>query len=223
MGDKDPKGPMTMERLEAGMLRLFRRMDAIEHAADLFVSDEELDGPKGSPKIRFDPKGFPGEKFKGKLASEATPIFLDAYSKTLMWFSENPKPLDQGLSEREYDEALKKQEKSAKFDKLDAKRCRSWARRKRLDGWRPPPQPPEPQGLGELPALGGDPFLSSDQALAESGLGGGMPADDSLMNGAVDSIGKALDEDLAGPWDQPSTVEPAVSDVTGDDLEGLPE
>ena len=215
------KEPPDLARCVAEIMRLRRRLDALEHATDLFVTDEEMDSAKGNPKIRFDPKGFPGEKFKGKLASEATPVFLDAYSKTLMWFSENPKPMDAGLSEREYDEALKKQEKSAKFDKLDAKRCRSWARRKRLDGWKPPPPPPEPAGLGDLPALGGDapslggdPFLSSDQALAEAAiLGGGTgltapPADDS---------------DLAGPWDAPATETPKVSDVAGDDLDGLPE
>lgn len=198
------KEPMTMERLADGLAKAFRRIASLEAALDLFCSDADLDrDPKANPKINFDPKGFVGGSFKGKLANECPPDFLDFYAKTLGWMAENPQ---------------EGKEKYAKYNKLDAKRCRSWARRKRLGGWKPPPPPPEPAGLGDLPALGGelggDPFMSASQAIAESeilGGGTGLPAP------------PADDSDLAGPWDAPVTETPVVSDVAGDDLDGLPE
>ncbi len=216
------KGPMTIERLTREVLRQRREIESLLAVLGIYCPDRELDGdPKANPKIKLKLKRWKGEDFKGKLASECSPDFLDVYAETLIWMADNPRAPDERLSPRERDEELKKQAKYAAYGRIDAKRCRSWARRMRMKGWRPPPPPPEPQGLGDLPALGGGmeaPSLGDGGLGGDAGgLGGGLP-DPSL----ADSIGKALDGDLAGPWDQ-SAATAGADDAEDDELDGIPE
>ena len=244
--------PMTVERVAAGLTQALRRIDALEHALDLFCTNEQLDGQRGDPKVRFDPKGWRGDKCKGKKASECPPDFLDAYASTIQWFADNPKPIDENLGHAAREEAIKDRDKGVKFDKLDAKRCRSWARRKRLDGWKPPPPPPEPAGLGDLPALGGslggdDPFGAPSLGEVPLGLEGGVYGDTGGLSGTTflssDQVaaeadiragGNGLptppadDSDLAGPWDAVAPAPAAKAETLpappeDDDLAGLPE
>lgn len=83
------------------------------------ASDADLDGPKGDPKARFDPKKYleeGGESCKGCPLSICSPAFLDAYAEALQYFAEHPKP---------------GKEQYAKFDSMDAARARGWAKRLR--------------------------------------------------------------------------------------------
>jgi hypothetical protein len=98
-------------------------VDALEQAGGLFASDADLDGQRGDPQVKFTPRRFVGPDCKGRRLSQCPPEFLDSYAEALQYSSENPKP-----DRAQY----------AKYDKADAARCRSWARRLR-SGWRPPP------------------------------------------------------------------------------------
>lgn len=70
----------------------------------------QIKGERGDPKIRMVPKSWHGESYKGMLASECSPDFLEVYAEQLDWFaSKNEDP------------------KKAGWDRLDAARCRRWA------------------------------------------------------------------------------------------------
>lgn len=92
------------------------------------ATDRELDDPKfGNPKVRFDPRDWKGPKRKGWLMSRCEPEFLDAYVDALEFFAQ-----------RNDDEGKKddKGNPKSKWDRLDARRARGWAKRLR-DGWKP--------------------------------------------------------------------------------------
>jgi hypothetical protein len=206
---------MTMERLTAELKRQLQRQEAMElamQAAGVLCHPDELDTNKGNPKIHFHPKGVPGE-FKGKLASEAPPDVLDAYAKALDYFSKNPKPIDPALRGAEREEALKKRAKGADYNRQDARRCRSWAFRKRIDGWRPP-EPPVASGGLDLGVGLGDSLPAAGLPEVEMGDGSEARHDSGGVEEVLDTKAKAMDSDLAGPWDDASDE---------DDLDGLPE
>jgi hypothetical protein len=104
-------------RLQARVELLERRQAYLERASGLFVADEELDRPKGDLKIHFDPSGWRGDSFKGKTASQCTPAFLEAYAGALQAMADRPKPGDDP--------------RRPGYNRLDAARARSWARRLR--------------------------------------------------------------------------------------------
>jgi hypothetical protein len=111
------------------------RVDALESASGLYVSDEDLDDPRyGDPTIKFTPRKYRGPDCKGKQFSKADPAFLDAYADALAWMADHPQP---------------EKEKYAAYNRRDAARARSWAKRLRT-GWQPEPS----SMVGEFP---GDP------------------------------------------------------------------
>lgn len=95
------------------------RMAFLERASGLFADDRDLQGRNGDPRIKFDPKAWRGQPFKGSNASQCSPDFLDAYAEALAWMADHPK---------------EGKEKYAQYDRSDAARCRSWARRIRARG-----------------------------------------------------------------------------------------
>jgi hypothetical protein len=120
--DETPLSPRERE-MQRELLELRARVSALENASGLFVTDAELDHPKAARfTVKFDPRDYRGPRIKGKLARECPPDALDAYASALAWMSENPKA---GADP-----------KYAKWNKLDAARARTWARRLR-SGWRP--------------------------------------------------------------------------------------
>jgi hypothetical protein len=106
--------------LRTAFADLQRRVAYLERASGLFVADDELDRPKGDIKIHFDPNGWRGPSCKGRRASECTPEFLEAYAGALQSMAERPKPGDDP--------------KRPVYNRLDAARARSWARRLRQRG-----------------------------------------------------------------------------------------
>jgi hypothetical protein len=86
------------------------------------ASDEDLDGERGDPSIRFDPnkKYWDGGSFVGYRFSETTPEYLDAVAKYLDACAY--------MAEKGGDE---KKRAGAKYKRLDSLRARGWARRLR--------------------------------------------------------------------------------------------
>ena len=112
--------------IDEGALRqafadLRTRIAYIERALGLFVSDADLDKPRGNIKVGFDPRNWRGPSHKGKRASDCSPEFLEAYAESLTWMAEHPKTDPDGAVD------LKK----SSYNRLDAARARSWARRLR--------------------------------------------------------------------------------------------
>lgn len=136
---------------------LEKRIEAMEVASGLFASDKDLDSPKGNPSVKMDPRDWSGPRCKNKKYSECPPDFLDVYAKTLLYFSEHPK---------------EGKEKYAEYDRIDAGRARSWARRLR-SGWAPAtiaapdfPSDPMPDASGfEAPSFTAPSF---DQSTPEN-------------------------------------------------------
>lgn len=119
-------GKSTEDRL----VELEARLAAMERASGLFAPDKDLDGPKGDPTVKFEPRGWIPKRgappHKGRTYSRCDPEFLDALADALQWMAENPK---EGA------------DKYALYNRKDAARARGWARRIR-GGWRPPAADP---------------------------------------------------------------------------------
>jgi hypothetical protein len=118
----------VLEKMRAAYAELRARVAYLEKHLEIFASDEDLAHPQGDPQVKFPPKSWRGENYTGKRYSECSPDFLEVLAGTLDWMADNPQA---------------GKEKFAKYNRLDAKRARSWARRLRV-GWTPPP-PPEPR------------------------------------------------------------------------------
>jgi hypothetical protein len=103
--------------LRAAYADLRARVAYLEKASGLFADDASLDRPKGDPKVNFSPKAWRGPNFVGKNFSQCTPDFLEALADALTWAADNPKP---GADP-----------KFIGWNRLDAARARSWARRVR--------------------------------------------------------------------------------------------
>lgn len=109
---------------------------------------QDIAGDRGDPKVRMVPKRWTGENYKGSRASQCHPDFLDMYADQLDWFADNPKEGEDP--------------KKAKWDRLDAARCRRWAieiREGRVQPNGAPAASPTPHSRGE-PA--GDAWASGD-------------------------------------------------------------
>jgi hypothetical protein len=122
--------------MRAAFADLKRRVEALERASGLYASDAELDDPKwGNPVVKFMPRDWTGGDMTGKTYSECPPEFLDVLAERMAWSAANPK---------------EGKEKYAEYDRKNAARARSWARRLRA-GWRPPSSASETDDF-----LGGD-------------------------------------------------------------------
>jgi hypothetical protein len=97
-------------------------------AAAPVASDRDLDGPHGDPTVRFKPRDWNGEDFKGCKYSTCSPEFLDVLADALEYFA-----------------AKGSDPKKAGYDRKDAARARGWARRIR-SGWKPPVNDTPPDG-----------------------------------------------------------------------------
>jgi hypothetical protein len=118
----EARAGQSIEDLLDEIPSLSARMAALEAASGLFVPDDVLDKKGGNPQVRFSPKRWRGDDYKGCLYSECEPAFLDELAETLCWMADNPQP---------------GKEQYAANNRKDAARARSWGRRIR-GGWRPP-------------------------------------------------------------------------------------
>lgn len=84
--------------------------------AQRVADDADLDSDRGDPEVKFSPRRWKGQDYKGHRFSLCDPDFLDAYAEALQYSSEHPKT---------------GREKYARFDAMDAARARGWAKRLR--------------------------------------------------------------------------------------------
>ena len=103
-----------------------------------------IQGDRGDVKIRMNPRDWIGEQFKGRVASQCPPDFLDIYADQMDYFaSKNPDP------------------KKAGWDILDGARCRRWAVEMRAGRVKPaaqdealPPAPGDDSGANQWESSG---------------------------------------------------------------------
>lgn len=114
---------MTIDEaaLRSAYAELRARVVFLERASGLFVDEADLEKRGGDPKVHFDPRSWKGPSGKGKAASQCAPDFLYAYAEALTWMADHPKD-DPGKDPKD----LRKQQG---YNRLDAARCRAWARR----------------------------------------------------------------------------------------------
>lgn len=102
--------------LRAAYAALLRRVEYLERSTGLFVADEMLDRPKGDPRVKFVPRNWRGDNFKGAFYSACSPEFLEVLAETLTWMADNPQA---------------GKEDFVPNNRRDAARARTWARRLR--------------------------------------------------------------------------------------------
>lgn len=130
-----------VDELEARCDALLSRLESVEAATGLFATDRDLDGTHGDPAVKFAPRDYRGPDMKGRQYSRCTPEFLDILAESLAYSAANPK---------------EGKEKFAKYNAIDAKRARSWARRLR-SGWKAPSAPEAPEFPGDpMPTVNAD-------------------------------------------------------------------
>lgn len=99
------------------------------------ASVRDIQGDRGDPRIGKKPKKWDGEFYEGRRASECPPDFLDEYANLLDWKADNPR---------------EGKEQYAKYDRLDAARCRRWAIEIREGRVKQTPEArPTPQSAGD--------------------------------------------------------------------------
>jgi len=86
----------------------------------------DIDGPKGDPEIRFEPRDWKGPPCRGKRMSECPADFLDAFAKFKDWSAAKD---DGAGTSGEVD--AKGYPKSGKWARFDAALARGWADRAR--------------------------------------------------------------------------------------------
>lgn len=125
--------------------------------------DSELDSQYGNPAVRFVPRNWQGEDYKGRNYSECAPEFLDMLAETLEFFG------------RKNDAAGTLDNKGrpkGDWDRKDAARARGWAARLRARGGRPA----SPPARAAAPAYA--PAQPRQAALADQLAGDGYGTDD---------------------------------------------
>lgn len=127
---------VTLRSIDASLKLLVSHLGAgarqatqTEHAGT--ASEADLDGKYGNEKIKFDPRDWTGDSFKGKLMSEAQPGYLDLLASAYDFFAEKndrtKEVTDKGVAKSTY-------------DRRTAARARGWAARLR-EGWTAPVAP----------------------------------------------------------------------------------
>jgi hypothetical protein len=212
-------------KLREAFTALQRRVTELEILCGLFVPERELDTPRGNPQVKFPPRGW-GDEWKGKRFSECPPDFLDALAESLSYAAAHPKA---------------GREKFAEWNKLDAARARSWARRLRAGGWTPPTPPERPAGrpsgarpgagrpagsrpTGQRPGRGSRAAPAQAPPEAPPPAERRAPTEEPRPNGPAD-VGYTApeqpddDEDLFGPEDDPGDAgRPNEPDPIADDF-----
>lgn len=116
-----------IDELQAAIKRIEAKMSSGGAGGDV-ATDRDLDGPHGDQVVRKDPKRWPTENgsFVGCKWSECPPDYLDVLAGFREWQAQQ--------DDKKGDDDSKRK---ASFARLDAKRMRGWAQRKR-NGWRAP-------------------------------------------------------------------------------------
>jgi hypothetical protein len=121
------------------------------------ATDADIEGPRGNPEVRFDPKRWEGQSFKGRTFSDCPPEFLEMLAETLEYFAR--KNDQEGAVD-------KNGGPKSRWERLDASRARAWAKRLRgSSGGRAarPAQRQEPRRQAPLPVDPGPPAGFDDR------------------------------------------------------------
>lgn len=149
---------MSATNPAAETLALLRSIDsslkqiarALVKAAPAEIADDaDLDSQYGDPVLKFKPKDWTGDDYKGCHFSECPPDLLDQVASSLDYFAKKAE---------EAGETTSAGKPVAPYKRKDAARARGWAKRNRLQGPRRPELAPEGDGNGSWPGdgFGGD-------------------------------------------------------------------
>lgn len=143
---------MTSEARLNETLALLRSIDGslkaiakalVQTAPKEVADDRDLDGKYGDPEVKFNPRDWTGDSYKGRFMSECPADFLDLLAETYDYFARKAEETNEQYNGKPV----------APYKRKDAARARGWAKRKR-SGWR---DTREPVGAA---AGGGDEFES---------------------------------------------------------------
>ncbi|MFO0603260.1 MAG: hypothetical protein U0324_08805 [Polyangiales bacterium] len=95
--------------------------------------DADIDGPRGDPEVRFVPKRWSGQDYKGQKFSSCEPEFLDMLADAYEWFAQR---------DDESNAVDKNGTPKSRWSRLDAARARAWSAR--LRGGAAPARAPRP-------------------------------------------------------------------------------
>lgn len=130
-----------------------RTQQARAAAPKAIASDRDLDGKYGNPEVKFMPRDWTGQSFKGCRLSDCPPDLLDLIAETFEYF---------GRQADDKNEMTDKGKPVGDYKRSDAARCRGWAKRIR-DGKHTPPAPAaDGMGASEWPEPDEDGFASGD-------------------------------------------------------------
>lgn len=121
-------------------LRELLLLSKSKRAASDPANDADLDTQAGDEMIKFKPKTWTGDDYKGCRMSETTPEFLDALAASFAYFAKK---------NEENDERDAKGRTKAHWDKQSERRARGWASRLRA-GFKPKPKTIEPMSADEV-------------------------------------------------------------------------
>jgi hypothetical protein len=124
--------------------------------------DADIDGPRGDPEVRFVPKRWTGQDYKGQKFSTCEPEFLDLLADAYEWFAQR---------DDESNAVDKNGTPKSRWSRLDAARARAWSAR--LRGGAPAPSRAARPARASAPAngsarrppapdMGGDAFAQDD-------------------------------------------------------------
>lgn len=123
------------------------------------ASDSDVDGERGDPKVRFDPKGWRGESCRGRKMSACPPAFLDELARALTSMAAN----------EDAEKKMWRGKPESIQTRRDAARARRWAYRLRT-GWTAPSVPATANGAGSGPTSAAEAFTKANVFDAAPGL-----------------------------------------------------
>jgi hypothetical protein len=113
---------------DSEVVKLLRSIDASlkqlargTAAGPVVADDRDLDGKYGDPVVRFNPRDWLGESFKGRQFSECPAEFLDQLAQAFDYFAKKAEDSNEQYNGKPV----------APFKRLDAARARGWAKRNR--------------------------------------------------------------------------------------------
>ena len=125
----------VLESIDARLGRLEKLMAVEKLAAGVepqnsdVADDRDLDGKFGDEVVRFDPRDWSGDSFKGSHFSECPADFLSMLAEAYDYFAE-----------KNAGTLTDKGKPKSDFDRRSARRARGWAKRIRA-GYKPAAQP----------------------------------------------------------------------------------
>jgi hypothetical protein len=120
--------------------------------------DADIDGPRGDPEVRFVPKRWSGQDFKGQKFSSCEPEFLDMLADAYEWFAQR---------DDESNAVDKNGTPKSRWSRLDAARARAWSAR--LRGGAPAPARRAAPRPAAAPSNGRRPPVANDMGAGDFG------------------------------------------------------